>query len=410
MRLGNLIKVAVILAVAAAVSLASFYPVGGVPWLPLTQDIDLGLDLRGGVHVVLEAVDTEEAKATPDAVQRSIGMLEERINQFGVTEPVIQQQGTNRIIVEIAGVDDPDAVVRDLIRPAYLEFRTEDGTTVLTGADLSDAKEQYNQQTGRPEVGLAWNPEGAKTFAEVTAAHVNRPLGIYLDGNLLQNPTIESPIPDGKAVITGYASLQEANRIAVLLRSGALPVKLDIMEKRTVGPQLGADSLERSVSAGTVGFGAILLFMVAYYRLPGLVSAFALVVYATLVLLILSAFQATLTLAGIFGLLVSLGIAIDANIIIFERLKEELRTGRSLRSAVDAGFKRALVAILDANVTTLIAVAILYVFAPAMIKGFALTLGIGILASMFTGLVLTKWMLHLLAGSGIANSPRLYLK
>jgi len=410
LRLGNLIKVAVILAVAAAVSLASFYPVGGVPWLPLTQDIDLGLDLRGGVHVVLEAVDTEEAKATPDAVQRSIGMLEERINQFGVTEPVIQQQGTNRIIVEIAGVDDPDAVVRDLIRPAYLEFRTEDGTTVLTGADLSDAKEQYNQQTGRPEVGLAWNPEGAKTFAEVTAAHVNRPLGIYLDGNLLQNPTIESPIPDGKAVITGYASLQEANRIAVLLRSGALPVKLDIMEKRTVGPQLGADSLERSVSAGTVGFGAILLFMVAYYRLPGLVSAFALVVYATLVLLILSAFQATLTLAGIFGLLVSLGIAIDANIIIFERLKEELRTGRSLRSAVDAGFKRALVAILDANVTTLIAVAILYVFAPAMIKGFALTLGIGILASMFTGLVLTKWMLHLLAGSGIANSPRLYLK
>lgn len=410
MRLGNLIKAAVILAVAATVSLASFYPLGGVPWLPLTQDINLGLDLRGGVHVVLEAVDTEEAKATPDAVQRSIGMLEERINQFGVTEPVIQQQGTNRIVVEIAGVDDPDAVVRDLIRPAYLEFRTEDGATVLTGADLSDAKEQYNQQTGQPEVGLTWNPEGAKTFAEVTAAHVGRPLGIYLDGNLLQNPIIKSPIPDGKAVVTGYASLQEANRIAVLLRSGALPVKLDIMEKRTVGPQLGADSLERSVSAGTVGFGAVLLFMVAYYRLPGLVSAFSLAVYATLVLLILSAFHATLTLAGIFGLLVSLGIAIDTNIIIFERLKEELRTGRSLRSAVDAGFKRALVAILDANVTTLIAVAILYVFAPAMIKGFALTLGIGILASMFTGLVLTKWMLHLFAGSGIANSPRLYLK
>lgn len=410
MRLGNLIKAAVILAVAATVSLASFYPLGGVPWLPLTQDINLGLDLRGGVHVVLEAVDTEEAKATPDAVQRSIGMLEERINQFGVTEPVIQQQGTNRIVVEIAGVDDPDAVVRDLIRPAYLEFRTEDGATVLTGADLSDAKEQYNQQTGQPEVGLTWNPEGAKTFAEVTAAHVGRPLGIYLDGNLLQNPIIKSPIPDGKAVVTGYASLQEANRIAVLLRSGALPVKLDIMEKRTVGPQLGADSLERSVSAGTVGFGAVLLFMVAYYRLPGLVSAFSLAVYATLVLLILSAFHATLTLAGIFGLLVSLGIAIDTNIIIFERLKEELRTGRSLRSAVDAGFKRALVVILDANVTTLIAVAILYVFAPAMIKGFALTLGIGILASMFTGLVLTKWMLHLFAGSGIANSPRLYLK
>jgi len=410
LRLGNLLKVAVILVVAAAVSLVSFYPVAGVPWLPLTQDINLGLDLRGGVHVVLEAVDTEDAKATPDAVQRSIGMLEERINQFGVTEPVIQQQGTNRIIVEIAGVDDPDAVVRDLIRPAYLEFRTEDGTTVLTGADLSDAREAINPNTREPEVNLTWNPEGAKTFAEVTAAHVGRRLGIYLDGHMLQNPEIKQPIPDGKAVITGYESLQEANRVAVLLRSGALPVKLDIMEKRTVGPQLGADSLERSVTAGAIGFGAILLFMVLYYRLPGLVSAVSLVVYATLVLLVLAAFNATLTLAGIFGFLLSLGIAIDANIIIFERLKEELRTGRSLRSAVDAGFKRAFVAILDANVTTLIAAVILYVFAPVMIKGFALTLGIGILISMFTGLVLTKWMLHLLAGSGMVNSPRLYLK
>ncbi|MEW6541760.1 MAG: protein translocase subunit SecD [Bacillota bacterium] len=410
MRLGNLIKVAVILAVAATISLASFYPVGGAPWLPLTQDINLGLDLRGGVHVVLEAVDTEEAKATPDAVQRSIGMLEERINQFGVTEPVIQQQGTNRIIVEIAGVDDPDAVVRDLIRPAYLEFRTEDGTTVLTGADLSDAREALNPNTGQPEVNLTWNPEGARTFAEVTAAHVGRPLGIYLDGNLLQDPVIQSPIPDGKAVITGYASLQEANRIAVLLRSGALPVKLDIMEKRTVGPQLGADSLERSVTAGAIGFGAILLFMVAYYRLPGLVSAFSLAVYAVLILLVLAAFNATLTLAGLFGFLLSLALAIDANIIIFERIKEELRTGRSLRSAVDAGFQRAFAAVLDANVAGLIAAVILYVFAPVMIKGFALTLGIGILASMFTAQAFTRWMLHLLVGSGIVNSPRLYLK
>lgn len=408
MRLGNLLKAAVIVTVAAAVSLASFYPVAGVPWLPLTQDINLGLDLQGGAHVVLEAQDTEDAKATPDAVARTIALLEERIDQFGVTEPVIQQQGARRIIVEIAGMDDPRQVVDDLIRPAYLEFRTEDGTTVLTGADLSDAREQYNQQTGQPEVGLTWNREGTRVFADVTTANVGRRLGIYLDGKMLQNPVIEQPITGGRARITGYGSLEEAHRVAVLLRSGALPVKLEVMEERTVGPQLGSESLQRSLNAGAIGFGLILLFMVGYYRLPGAVAAFSLVVYGTLVLLILSAFNATLTLAGIFGFLLSLGIAIDANIIIFERLKEELRTGRSLRSAVDAGYKRALVAILDANVTTLIAAAILYAFAPIMIKGFALTLGIGILTSMFTGLVLTKWMLHLLAGGGTTANRLLY--
>jgi len=408
LRWGNLLKVALILLLAAGVTFAAFFRVPAVPWLPLTQDISLGLDLQGGVHVVLEAVDTEEMKATPDAVRRAMGMLEERINQFGVTEPLLQQQGASRIIVEIAGVNDPEQVVNDLIRPAHLEFKTEDGETVLTGADLADAREQYDPATMQAVVNLTWSAEGAKVFADVTTEHVGRTLGIYLDGQLLQNPVIKQPILDGKAVITGYESLEEAHRIAVLLRSGALPVKLEVMEKRTVGPQLGADSLARSVNAGIIGFGAILLFMLAYYRLPGLVAAFSLSVYGVLVLLILAAFNATLTLAGIFGFLLSLGIAIDANIIIFERLKEELRTGRSLRSAVDAGFKRAFVTILDANVTTLIAAAILFAFLPIAYKGFALTLGIGILTSMFTGLVLTRWMLQLIAGSGLANSPRLY--
>ncbi|MBE0467780.1 MAG: protein translocase subunit SecD [Candidatus Desulforudis sp.] len=408
MRLGNLLKVAAIMALAAVVAFAAFSRVPNVPWLPLTQDINLGLDLQGGVHVVLEAVDTEERRATPDAVKRAMGMLEERIDQFGVTEPVLQQQGLTRIVVEIAGVDDPDQVVRDLIRPADLIFKTDDGETVLTGADLADAREAFHPQTGEPVVNLTWNPEGARTFGEVTTAHEGRHLAIYLDEDLLQNPRIDEPILNGKAFIRGYESLEEAHRIAVLLRSGALPVKLNVMEKRMVGPWLGADSLARSVNAGMIGFGAILAFMVAYYRLPGFVAAFSLTVYGILVLLILAAFNATLTLAGIFGFLLSLGIAIDANIIIFERLKEELRTGRSLRSAVDAGFKRALVTILDANVTTLIAAAILYALLPIWIKGFALTLGIGILTSMFTGLVLTRWVLQLVAGSGIANSPRLY--
>ncbi|MDQ7792543.1 MAG: protein translocase subunit SecD [Desulforudis sp.] len=408
MRWDNLIKMTAVLLVVGFVGLLTAWsPFSGVPWLPFSKDINLGLDLQGGIHVVLQAVPTEEDKVTADAVKRSIAILENRINQFGVTEPIIQQQGSDRIIVEIAGVDDPDEVVRTLIMPAYLEFKTEDGQTVLTGANLKNAQEALDN-AGQAEVNFELDREGSQKFAEVTTANVGRHLAIMLDGEVLQNPTIESPITEGKGRITGYASLEEAHRIAVLLRSGALPVKLDIMEKRTVGPTLGTDSLERSKTAGAVGLGAILVFMLAYYRVPGLVASLSLITYAILVFLIFAAIKVTMTLPGIAGFLLSLGIAIDANIVIFERLKEELRTGRTLRSAIDAGFRRAFVAIVDANVTTILAAIVLYIFAPTMIKGFALTLGIGIAVSMFTALSMTRWLLHQTAGSGLARNPKLY--
>ncbi len=273
MRWDNLIKMTAVLLVVGFVGLLTAWsPFSGVPWLPFSKDINLGLDLQGGIHVVLQAVPTEEDKVTADAVKRSIAILENRINQFGVTEPIIQQQGSDRIIVEIAGVDDPDEVVRTLIMPAYLEFKTEDGQTVLTGANLKNAQEALDN-AGQAEVNFELDREGSQKFAEVTTANVGRHLAIMLDGEVLQNPTIESPITEGKGRITGYASLEEAHRIAVLLRSGALPVKLDIMEKRTVGPTLGTDSLERSKTAGAVGLGAILVFMLAYYRVPGLVAS-----------------------------------------------------------------------------------------------------------------------------------------
>jgi preprotein translocase subunit SecD len=407
-RWDNLIKMTAVLLVVGFVGLLTAWsPFSGVPWLPFSKDINLGLDLQGGIHVVLQAVPTEEDKVTADAVKRSIAILENRINQFGVTEPIIQQQGSDRIIVEIAGVDDPDEVVRTLIMPAYLEFKTEDGQTVLTGANLKNAQEALDN-AGQAEVNFELDREGSQKFAEVTTANVGRHLAIMLDGEVLQNPTIESPITEGKGRITGYASLEEAHRIAVLLRSGALPVKLDIMEKRTVGPTLGTDSLERSKTAGAVGLGAILVFMLAYYRVPGLVASLSLITYAILVFLIFAAIKVTMTLPGIAGFLLSLGIAIDANIVIFERLKEELRTGRTLRSAIDAGFRRAFVAIVDANVTTILAAIVLYIFAPTMIKGFALTLGIGIAVSMFTALSMTRWLLHQTAGSGLARNPKLY--
>lgn len=409
MKWDKVLVLLAIIVVTAAVAVLAVYPIfPNVNWLPFYKLVKQGLDLKGGVHVVLEAVDTPEAPVTPDRVKQAMAIIENRVNAFGVAEPVIQQQGGRRIIVELAGIADPDEAVRNLIKTAYLEFKTEDGVTVLTGRQLKNAVESKDPQSGQVQVNLEFEPDGAKTFAEVTAANVGRRIAILLDGRVLQAPVVKEPIPNGRAQITGYESLEEAHNIAILLRSGALPVKLEVMEKRTVGPTLGADSLNKSVKAGIVGLAAILIFMVVYYRVPGLVADLALVIYALLVFMIFAAIHVTMTLPGIAGFLLSLGMAVDANVIIFERLKEELWSGKTLRSAIDTGFKRAFVAIFDANVTTLIAAAVLYYFGTGPIKGFAVTLSIGILCSMFTAITMTRWMLHLVASSNLVRNVKLY--
>ena len=377
--------------------------------LPIIKKVVLGLDLQGGVHAVIEAQDTPDAKVTQDKMKDLIGVIERRVNQFGVTEPVIQQQGDRRLIVELAGKTfNPREAVRELVKTAYLEFKTEDGKTVLTGADLKDATEAKDPSSGQVKVYLTFNPAGAHKFAEATAANVDRHIGIYLDGELVQNPVVQGPIPSGKAEITGYESLEEAHKVAVLLRSGALPLKVTIEEERAIGPALGADSLNKSLHAGVVGIVAIIVFMLMYYRLPGLVAIFALLIYTLIVLMIFVGLHVTMTLPGIAAFLLSLGIAVDANVIIFERFKEELRTGKSLRAAIDAGFKRGFVAVFDSNVTTLIAAIVLYYLGTGPIRGFAVTLSIGIIVSMFTAITMTRWFLHLVAASGIAKNVKLY--
>lgn len=409
MKWDKILKLIGIILVTAAIAVLSVVPLfPGVKWLPFANLIKQGLDLKGGVHVVLEAQDTPDAPVTDDRVKQAMAILENRVNAFGVAEPIIQQEGSRRIIIELAGVQDPDEAVSTLIKTAYLEFKTEDGTTVLTGRQLKDATESKNPQTGVAEVNLEFEPDGAKAFAEITAANVGKHLAIVLDGNVLQAPSIKEPIPNGRAQISPYESLEEAHNIAILLRSGSLPVKLDVMEKRTVGPTLGADSLDKSVKAGIAGLIGILVFMLIYYRIPGLVANLALVIYALIVLMIFAALKVTMTLPGIAGFLLTLGMAVDANVIIFERLREELWSGKTLRSAIDAGFKRAFVAILDSNVTTLIAGAVLYYFGTGPIKGFAVTLSIGIVASMFTAITMTRWMLHLAAGSNLVRNLKMY--
>lgn len=411
MRWSKILTLVIIVLVVISVGLTAAAPLPifkNISWLPWGKKIILGLDLRGGVHVVLEAKDTPTSKVTEDSMKKAVAVLENRINQTGVTEPVIQRQGERRIIVELAGIKDPEKAVREMIKPAYLEFKTEDGKTIVTGADLKDALEGRDPNSGQVEVDLTFTAAGTRKFAQATAANVGKPIGIYLDGRLLQNPVVQEPITNGKARITGYESLEEAHTIAILLRSGALPVQLDVMEKRTVGPQLGQDSLDRSINAGIVGLIAILVFMIVYYRVPGAIADLALIIYALIVLGIFIGIHATMTLPGIAGFLLSLGIAVDANVIIFERIKEELRSGKSIRSAIDAGFKRGFVAVFDANVTTLIAAVVLYYFGTSMIRGFAVTLSIGIMASMFTAITMTRWMLHLAAGTNLVKNVKYY--
>lgn len=399
MRWGNLSK----FLIAAVVILGVF----GYYILPLATSIKQGLDLQGGTHVVLEAVDTPEATVDEDAVQRVVKIIERRVNELGLTEPIIQRQGDRRIIVELPGVKDPEKAIELLGKTAMLEFQDEAGTTVLTGKDLKDAKAQIDQSQ-RNLVSLEFSDEGAKKFADLTAKNVGKHISILLDKQVLTSPVVEEAIPSGKAVITGNRSIEEAQRLAILLRSGSLPVKVEVMETRTVGPTLGQDSKEKSQVAFAIGTIAILVFMLLFYRLAGLVANITLLLYVILLLVGLKMLNATLTLPGIAGIILSMGMAVDANVLIFERFKEEYRSGKTLRAAMDAGFHRAFATILDSNVTTLIAAVVLFFLGTGPIKGFAITLGLGIVLSMFTAITVTRFMLKLLMGANLFKNGKVF--
>ena len=383
---------------------------------PIQENVKLGLDLKGGVQVRLQAKGT----VTDRDIEQVMEVMRMRVDELGVTEPVIQKEGSNRVLIEIPGVEDPDKAIELIGKVAKLEFRLPDGTVVLDGSELKDAREEKDPSTGQVYVALEFKESGAKKFADVTTQLVKeypekdgvRPeqrfIAIYLDEELLQNPYVKEAIPSGKATIDGYESLEEARNIALLLRSGALPVEVEIIENRTIGPTLGADSINKSLDAAIWGLGAVFLFMLIMYRLPGIIANMSLVLYALLLMGALIALNATLTLPGIAGFLLSVGMCVDANIIIYERLKDERRTGKSLRAGVDAGFARAFWTIFDSNVTTLLAAAVLFYFGSGSIKGFAVTLSVGIICSMFTAITFTRFMLKLMVESGIAKNPKLY--
>lgn len=409
--------------------------------------LNLGLDLQGGTRLVFQGEDTEKVKVSDDSMAGVVAVIRNRIDALGVTEPVIQRKGANQVIVELPGVKDPDRAIKLMGDTALLEFveaewapadasvltpekvkefygpeatlaevpEIRDGKvisqrpiilekTVLTGADLKLAYPQVDEY-GNPAVGFELNSQGAQAFAELTTRHIEKPIAIVLDKTIISAPNVKTPITEGKGIITGNFTADEVHDMVIKLKAGALPIPIKMVETRIVGPTLGRDSIDKSMVAGLIGFLFIILFMTFYYRLPGFLAVISLVIYVTATLMILSLLRTTLTLPGIAGFLLSIGMAVDADVIIFERLKEELRLGKTVKAAMEAAFERAFAAILDSNVTTVIAAATLFFVGTGTIKGFAVTLSIGILVSMFTAIVLVRMMMEMLVSSGIINNP-----
>ena len=396
--------------------------------------VNLGLDLQGGMHLVL-LVDTSklsqnEAKDAPD---RALEIIRNRIDQFGVLEPTVHKQGKDRIVIQLPGITDRERAIKLVKSSAHLEFKivsenaelmkrffsdetiegyelkymkTRNGKEealvleakpAMTGDVLVDATTEFSQSTfNQPYVSINFNSKGAAEFSNITGANIGRRLAIVLDGNIYSAPVIREKIPSGRAQITGSFSVQEANDLSIVLRAGALPAPVTIIEERTVGPSLGKDSIERGIRAIIIGGIAVLIFMAVYYLLAGLIADFALLLNIILITGALSYFHATLTLPGIAGLVLTIGMSVDANVLIFERIREESKLGKSLRAAVQSGFQRAFLTILDANLTTLITALILFQFGTGPVRGFATVLSIGIVSSMFTALVVTRLILDFL--------------
>jgi preprotein translocase subunit SecD len=370
----------------------------------------LGLDLQGGTNIVLQADLSKLAEdQRKDAMTALLRNIERRVNAYGVAEPVIYQQGADRIAVQLAGVRDVEEAKRLIGRTAQLVFKertigpdgqSQDKDLGLTGADLKRAYASIEPTLNQPVVNFEFNDRGAQIFAEATTrlAPTRGQIAIYLDNELLTAPQVDEPIPSGRGYIRGGFTMDSARTLAIQLNAGALPVPVSVILEQNVDATLGADSIRKSILAGQIGFAVVALFMLVYYRLPGVIAVAALTVYSVLVLAVFRLIPVTLTLAGIAGFILSIGMAVDANILIFERMREELRSGRTLAGAIEAGFSRAWTSIRDSNISTMITCVILYWFGSnfgaSLVTGFALTLFIGVVISMFSAITVSRTFLQ----------------
>ena len=372
------------------------------------ENIKLGLDLAGGVSITYQVKgDTPSDEEMSDTIYK----LQKRVEQYS-TEASVYQEGDDRINIEIPGVSDANAILDELGKPGSLEFQTQDGETVITGSDVETASAKSGQDSmGNNEysVELVLTDEGSEKFAEATSANIGNPISIIYDGETISSPTVESAITGGTAYITGNFTYEEADNLASTIRIGGLKLELEELRSNVVGAQLGEQAVATSLKAGAIGLAIVFVFMMCVYYLPGLASGLALLIYTELVLLILNAFNITLTLSGIAGIILSIGMAVDANVIIFARVREEMCRGKSVKNSLKTGFQKAMSAIVDGNVTTLIAAAVLWFKGSGTVKGFAQTLAIGIIVSMFTALVITRLIIYAFYAVGL-RSEKLYYR
>ena len=429
---------------------------------PIGNRLHLGLDLKGGVHIVLQAKGTTDNPVNNESIERLLAILRNRIDQYGIAEPILQREGADRVAIDLPGMDDPAAALELIGKTAVLEFRevlgeapkapeapsreeygtdaeyaaamnrysilkadaeaekkkleasvadkgglmvAQDaaggakllGPVLVSGADLTEAATTYDQ-FGKASVSLKFNSLGAKLFDKATAENIGKQIAIVLDGTVISAPVVQQRISGGSAQITGNFSTEEAGRLAIMLKAGALPLSVEVLENRSVGPTLGQDSIQSGITSGLWGAGLVFLFMLVFYGLLGVAADIALAVAILLIIAAIILLGSTLTLPGIGGLILTIGMAVDGNVLIYERVKEELRAGMTKNAALDAGFKKALTVILDSNITTLIAAAILFYFGSGPVRGFAVTLSVGVVASVFCNIVVTRAVLTLLMG------------
>lgn len=423
----NTVLFFLIVALIAGAAFVAVYglTVGNMTITPVEEQLKLGLDIKGGVAVVYEAKTDESGDELARTMEQTRQIIGRRINELGLTEPIITLQGDKRLRIELPGVANAQDAIDVIGKTAVLEFGLVTGDTpavegldsstieyetILTGMNIADAfvsQNEYNQ----PVVSLKFDDAGTQLFFEGTKKAINNPsqsgqIAIILDNEIISAPYTRIVISDGAAIIQGNFTYDSANSLAMLIRGGALPVQLEEVLTSVIGPTLGLDSFNSAVKAALFGIVLVMIYMIIFYKIPGAIASVALTLYAVIVLNVMIGLNATLTLPGIAGIVISLGMAVDANVIIFERLKEEIHNGKSLRASIDSGFHRAMSTIIDSNVTTFIAAVILFAFGEGPIKGFAVTLMIGIISSMFTAVLVTKTMLKL--SLGFSDRKKLY--
>ena len=403
----SLVAIVVVVAVCAYLGLFGFGKGTMINYLkPWGDAISLGLDLRGGVYTVYQAEDNGD----PDfdtKMESTVSILTSRLTRQGFTEATVTRQGSDRIRVEIPNVSDPNQILTIIGTPAQLYFVDEDGNNLMEGSMVKNAQAAQDQD-GKPCIAFELTDEGAKIFAEATAANLGKTISITLDGETISRATVNTVIAGGKGEITGNFTADEAKNLATLILSGALPLNLTQLEVSAISATLGVEALDRAIQAGVIGVILVMLFMLFRYRLCGLVADIALTIYIMIVVLLLALTGAQLTLPGVAGIILGIGMAVDANVVIFERIREEVKVGRPIGSAVRKGFSNALSAIIDSNVTTIIAAVVLYAFGTGSVRGFALTLGIGVATSLVTAVFVTHKLLDIFADLGIKNQ-KLYV-